>query len=224
MLELDSEATAFILIDMQNDFCAPEGAFARSGVDVSPAQRILPVQRRLVAGARQGGVPVIFLVSEYASPNNWYLSPTFVAQARRRWNGRHTTFPVCPRGTFGADFFAGLRPQPGDAVVWKHRPDGFIDTDLDTILRSRGIRSLVVAGMTTEVCVESTVRHAFCRDYTCFVPRDAVAAYDPEMHEHALRALDRFFAEVVDAAQVLEAWMRRRDGRVADGTERTTRT
>ena len=191
--------TALLIIDVQNDFCAPEGVFARSGVDVSPAGRVLPAVRALLAGAREMGVPVIFLVSEYSSADNRYLSEVFLAQARRRWNGRYVTLPVCQRGTWGIDFFADIRPQPGEAVVWKHRFDGFVDTDLETVLRSRQIRRVVVAGVTTEVCVESTVRHAFFRDYACFVPRDAVAAYDAEMHERSLRLMDRFFAQVVDS-------------------------
>lgn len=198
--------TALLIIDMQNDFCAPEGVFARSGVDVSPAGRILPAVRALLAGARAAGVPVIFLVSEYSSPDNRYLSAVFLAQARRRWSGRYVTLPVCQRGTWGIDFFADLRPRSDEIVVWKHRFDGFVDTDLETVLRSRQVNRLVVAGVTTEVCVESTVRHAFFRDYACVVPRDAVAAYDEEMHERSLRLLDRFFAQVVDAGQVLAAW------------------
>ncbi len=198
--------TALLIVDMQNDFCAPEGVFARSGVDVSPAGRVLPALRALLAGARDAGVPVIFLVSEYSSPDNRYLSEVFLGQARRRWNGRYVTLPVCQRGTWGIDFYADIRPRPDEVVVWKHRFDGFIGTDLDTILRSRQIRRLVVAGVTTEVCVESTVRHAFFRDYACVVPRDAVAAYDGEMHERSLRLMDRFFAEVVDSSRILEAW------------------
>ena len=90
--------------------------------------------------------------------------------------------------------------------MWKHRFDAFVETDLDLILRSRQIRTLVVAGVTTECCVESTVRHAFFRDYACVVSRDAVAAYDEEMHDRSLRLMDRFFARVVDSAEVLEAW------------------
>ena len=93
--------TALLIIDVQNDFCAPEGVFARSGVDVSPAGRVLPAVRALLAGAREMGVPVIFLVSEYSSPDNRYLSDVFLAQARRRWNGRSVTLPVCQRGTRG---------------------------------------------------------------------------------------------------------------------------
>jgi ureidoacrylate peracid hydrolase len=161
---------------------------------------------RLLAGARQMGIPVIFVASEYSSPGDRYLSETFLAQARRRWNGRYVALPVCQRGTWGIDFFEDIRPAPGEMVVWKHRFDAFIETDLDLVLRSRQVRALVVAGVTTEVCVESTVRHAFFRDYACLVPRDAVAAYDEEMHDRSLRLMDRFFARVVDAAEVLEAW------------------
>jgi len=204
--EVNPRETALVIVDMQNDFCAPDGIFGRSGVDVSPARRVLPGVRGLLAAAREAVMPVIFVASEYSSPDNRYLSETFLAQARRRWNGRYVTLPVCQRGTWGIDFFEDIRPGPGEIVVWKHRFDAFVETDLDLILRSRQIRTLVVAGVTTEVCVESTVRHAFFHDYACVVPRDAVAAYDEEMHDRSLRLMDRFFARVVDSAEVLEAW------------------
>ncbi len=203
---LDPRGAALLVVDMQNDFCAPEGVFGRTGVDVSPAEETVPALRALLGVARGTGVPVIFLASEYSTPDNRYLSPAFLAQARRRWHGRYLSIPVCQRGTWGIDFFRDLRPGPNEAVVWKHRFDGFVGTDLDLVLRSRGIRRLVVGGVTTECCVESTVRHAFFLDYACAVVRDAVAAYDVEMHERALRVMDRFFAQVVESAQVVEAW------------------
>jgi ureidoacrylate peracid hydrolase len=151
-------------------------------------------------------VSVLFVASEYSSPDARYLSATFLAQARRRWNGRYVSWPVCQRGTWGIDFYKDIRPLASEPVVWKHRFDAFMDTELDTILRSKAIRRLVVAGVTTEVCVESTVRHAFFRDYACVVPRDAVAAYDVEMHDRSLRLMDRFFAQVMDAKEIIDVW------------------
>lgn len=205
----DPRSTALVIIDYQNDFVASRGAFARTGVDPAPLRHIAPALRSVLAAARAARVPVIWVWNEYTYGTNWYLSEVTLAQARRKWNGRYLEVPVCARGSWGARLYGGLRPAPEDAVVVKHRFNAFIDTDFALILRSRGIRTLVATGVLTNVCVESTVREAFFRDYYVVVPAECVATYDKAAHEAALANIDLLFGHVTSLREVQECWRRR---------------
>lgn len=211
--KVDPRWTALVVIDYQNDFCAPRGAFARTGSDPAPLQRIAPAVRSLLRAARAARVPVIWVWNEYTYDTNWYLSEVTLGQARRRWGGRYITVPVCKRGSWGARLYGGLRPAREDVVVVKHRFNAFVDTDFALVLRSRRIRSLVVTGVLTNVCVESTVREAFFRDYYVVVPEECVATYDKAQHDAALTNIDAFFGHVTSATDVHAAWRRVRAGR-----------
>ena len=112
--------------------------------------------------------------------------------------GKH---PLCVEGTWGCDFYGEVRPLPEDIVVVKHRFNAFIDTDLNLILRSMGVRTLIFTGIATHVCVESTVRHAFFYDYYNVVVRDCVATWDDELHRVALKNMDFLFGQVVDSKE-----------------------
>jgi nicotinamidase-related amidase len=197
---------ALVLIDLQHDFCSPGGAMARTGADVAPMQAVLPAARRLLAAARALGVPVIHVRAEYNSPGIPHLSDAWLDQARRRWNGRYTDVPMCVPGTWGSEICPEVQPAPGEPVVVKHRFSAFAGTELDLLLRSRRIRTLVVAGVVTYVCVESTVRDAFFADYHVVVCSDGVAGWKPEWHRVSLEVMDWGFAEVTPSSRVLEAW------------------
>jgi ureidoacrylate peracid hydrolase len=204
--KIDPAWTAVVVIDYQNDFVASRGAFARTGSDPAPLQSIAPALRSLLQRARGARVPIVFVWNEYTYDTNWYLSDVTLGQARRRWKGRYLEVPVCKRGSWGAQLYGGLRPAAGDAVVVKHRFNAWLDTDLALILRSRRIRSLVVAGVLTNVCVESTVREAFFRDYYVVVPQECVATYDKAQHDAALANIDLFFGQVVTLEEVDQTW------------------
>ena len=218
--KVDPRSTALVIIDYQNDFCAARGAFARTGFDPAPLQRIAPALRSLLAQARAAGVPVIFVWNEYTYGVHWYLSEVTLAQARRKWHGRYLEIPVCARGSWGAKLYGGLRPVREDAVVVKHRFNAFVDTDFALILRSRRIRSLVVAGVLTNVCVESTVRDAFFRDYYALVPEECVATYDKAQHDAALTNIDTFFGHVTSVRELEAAWRATGRGSARSGGRR----
>ncbi len=203
---VDPRSAAVLFIDLQHDFCSPGGATARTGLDPAPMQAVLPGATRLLAAARAHGVPVIHVRAEYNAPGNPYLSEAWLDQARRRWNGRYVRVPMCVPGSWGSAICPDVTPAPGEPVVVKHRFSAFAGTELDLLLRSRGIRTLVVAGVITYVCVESTVRDAFFADYHVVVCSDCVAGWDVEWHHHSLGIMDFGFAEVVPSASVLEAW------------------
>ncbi len=198
--------TALLIIDMQNDFCAEDGMVAKAGRDVSPAQAIAGNIASLIEAARAAGTLVIFVRNVYSSTSNAYLSDVWLEQAARKQGGGYTEIPVCVAGSWGGDFWGNLRPAANDPVVTKHRYSAFLNTDLDTILRANAIRTLVLTGVTTDVCVGTTAREAFMRDYYVVVVEDATAAYGADDHHATLRNIDRFFGEVKPTAEITNLW------------------
>ena len=197
---------ALVVIDMQNDFCASDGLVAKGGRDVSAAQEMAGRLPGLIAAARAAGVLVVFVRNVYSSDRNFYLSDVWLEQAARKQGGGYTSIPVCAAGSWEGDFYGAVRPEPGDPVVTKHRYSAFYNTDLDTILRSHGVRTIVATGVSTNVCVETTVREAFVRDYYVVLVADATAAYTQEEHDKSLKDIDRFFGEVTTIADLKSIW------------------
>lgn len=179
---VDPRWTAVLAIDIQNDFCSPEGHFAKFGKDVA---RMSPAVARMVTFVRQAqalGVRTIFL-RQASLPDGRMDSPAWLRFKTRDGKAPDYTLP----GTWGWEFVDGLVVRPQDWVVEKFRPDGFIGTNLDHILRTQGIQSVIILGTTTEGCVESTVRAASYHDYYVVVLEDAVASPNAELHEGSLR-------------------------------------
>ena len=197
--------TALLVIDMQNDFCATDGFVAKGGRDVSLVQRMARHLPSFVDQARRAGVLVVFVRCDYSTPRNSFLSDVWLEQAARRQGGGYTLSPVCQSGGQGAEYY-GVLPDATDIVVTKHRYDAFHGTDLDLILRSNGIRSVVLTGVSTHVCVETTARTAFVRDYYTVVATDGCAAYSVQEHDAALKVIDRFFGEVVEMNAIRPHW------------------
>ncbi|MFI0404756.1 cysteine hydrolase family protein [Actinomadura sp. 3N508] len=193
----ESPRTALLLIDLQNDYCHPDGVFARAGLRVSGLDDLVAHVNALAAAARSAGRPVIWVRMEWDADADVGLlgerSPFLRTQGLRH-------------GTWGADLLAGLDRRPGDHEIVKRRFDAFHGTGLDDLLRDLGARTLVVGGVRTDFCVESTVRAAFFRDLRAIVAREAVAGYVEDMHTASLRLMNTVFAEVVgvgDAAAAL---------------------
>ena len=125
----------------------------------------------------------------------------------RRRAGAYVKFPVCEPGEWNGDFFR-LRPLPDEVIVTKHRYGAFESTDLDLILRSNGIRNVIMTGVATNVCVETTARQAFMRDYYVVFAGDCCATYSQAQHDATLVNIDLFFGEVVTSDQVMACWPR----------------
>jgi len=198
------EHTALVVIDYQNDFVAEGGALHRAGLFAPQLAEIAPRLRELASAARSSGSRVIFVRCAY--DRDPYLSQAFLRQAGRSFRGLYVDMPVCEEGTWGSEFFDGVEPLPGDVVVTKHRFSAFHGTDLDLVLRRLGVRTLVVCGVVTHVCVESTVREAAFHDYHCVVPREATAGWQPQWHENSLAVMDWGFATVTSMSDVQQAW------------------
>jgi ureidoacrylate peracid hydrolase len=203
--KLNPAWTALICIDYQNDFCAEGGALDRCGFDVKAMAAIAPALGKLIDGVRAGGVPVLFVRSTYATKENWYLSGVALSQTRRALRGLYHEVPLCEPGTWGWEYFGGVRPRTGDLEIFKHRQDAFADTDLDLVLRARRVCTLILCGVATNVCVESAARHAYFKDYYGVVPSDCVAAYGEDFHAMSLQNIDRHFGEVATSDRILVA-------------------
>jgi len=198
--------TALLVIDMQNDFCADGGLISKDGRDLTAAQALGKRLPAFIATARAAGVMVVFIRCVYTSERNFYLSDVWLEQAARKRKGGYTRIPVCRDGAWEGDYYGDVRPQPGDVVVTKHRYNAFHNTNLDLILRSNGIRSLTFTGVVTNVCVETTAREAFVRDYYVIAVDDGCAAYVEADHIASLSNIDRFFGEVATIKQVSQLW------------------
>jgi ureidoacrylate peracid hydrolase len=205
--KVEPKHTALVVIDVQNDFCAAGGMIDQEGIDIANATAMAERLPRLLQAARAAGVLVVFVRNVYSSDRNTYLSDAWLAHmARRGRRGSYTERPVCAPGSWEGDFYGDVQPLPGEAIVTKHRYSAFTNTDLETILRAHGIRTLVLAGVASNVCVETTAREGFCRDYYIVYTSDGTAAYVQSDHEAALRVIDLFFGQVVTIDDVVGAW------------------
>ncbi len=205
---IDPARTALLIIDMQVDFAAPHGALGHAGVDLSSVPAALANAERLAAGARAAGVPVVFVGLQTRARLD---SPAWSERSRRLGGAPDADAALCRAGEAGAEFF-GPRPLPGDLVVHKLRYSGFFGASLDASLRALEVDTLVVAGLTTECCVDCTVRDAFHLDYHVFLAADACAAYEPDLHAGALKALALNCAILIGTDEATEAWRGSSDG------------
>ena len=173
--------TALLLIDFQVDFGAPEGVMARQGADIAAAQAASTRAMALTDAARDAKVEVVFVRLLTRSGDNKILR-----EARQR---REENWPeLCVEGSRGADFI-GPQPRPGETVISKTRFSAFAGTALADHLRAHGVDTVVLAGLTTECCVQSSAWDGLERDFHLFLAADACAAYEPELHRHTLRTL-----------------------------------
>ncbi len=207
--KVDPKHTALVVVDVLNDFCAEGGMMDNEGQDLSTAQAMANRLPPLIQAARDAGALVVFVRNVYSSDNNTYLSEVWLEQAARRRSGSYTQRDVCARDSWEGDFYGDVRPLPGEAIVIKHRFSAFHNTDLDTILRSHGIRTLVMSGVASNVCVETTAREGFVRDYYIVYLSDGTSAYVQADHEAALRVIDLFFGQVVTIDDVMGVWQGR---------------
>jgi ureidoacrylate peracid hydrolase len=204
--KVQPQHTALLVVDMQNEFCSTEGHIAKSGKDISAAQALAGRLPDFIAAARHAGALVVFVRNIYSTERNLYLSDVWLEHAARRRAGGGTLTPTCGEGSWAADFYGPVQPQPGDAVVNKHRYSAFHNTDLETILRANGIRTIVLTGTVTNVCVETTAREGYVRDYYVVLVDDGCAAYSQADHDATLRNVDRFFGEVSSMAAIRAMW------------------
>lgn len=208
-----ADHTALVVVDMQNDFCKPEWAFSQRGIDLSMYPPMIPYLVRLVAGARAAGVPVIYIQMTVLTDRRSESPAQIRFNMRLHMASHHRTEPLLytVEGTPGQEIIAELAPQSGDLIVHKYRSSGFWGTNLDMLLRSNGIETVVIVGCTTEGCVESTARDALFNDYYVVVPEDCVASDDPRQHEASLFLMRHRF-DVTTSDAILAFWQGKQRG------------
>lgn len=201
------EHTALIVVDMQRDFCASDGAFARYGINISMYPPLVLRLGDLIAQARRVRVPVIYLLMTQLH-GGVTDSPAQIRFNLRLHEARRPE-PVPLQytldGSEGQAVLPALAPQSEDVVVKKYRSSGFWGTNLDLILRSMNRKTVIVTGCTTEGCVESTARDALFADYFVVVPEDGVASDDRAQHEASLLLMRHRF-DVTTCEALIKTW------------------
>lgn len=195
-----ADRTALLVIDMQNGFCHPDGSFAGLGLDVSMCTAAIAGCRRLVEAAHAAGVPVVY--TRYVYRADYKDGGVLVQEVLPAL----ADVKSLAAGTWDAELVDELVPTDEDFVLDKNRYSAFYGTGLEPILTSLGIRNLVVAGVTTNMCVETTARDASQRDYRVFVVSDATGELDAARHDMALATLGFGFGAVVATDDVTRAW------------------
>lgn len=190
-LELDLDRSGLLVIDMQNDFCSPGGWADRAGLDIRRTAGVIPAAAGVLEAARRAGLPVVFTREGHA-PDLADCPPS--KQRKMRATGLAYGQPgprgrLFIRGTWNNEIVEALAPGPGEPVVDKPGKGAFYATDLEQILRGRGLETLLVCGVTTHVCVSSTMREASDRGFDCVLLADACQSYEPHLHEGALEVL-----------------------------------
>ncbi|MFA3791217.1 cysteine hydrolase family protein [Aliiglaciecola sp. SL4] len=194
--------TALCIVDVQNDFASPDGLLGQFGLNMRVLQPAIENIKKLVASARQSAVPVIFVGLKTTEQDD---SPAWQEWMTRQGRDAKAESAICRAGTSGMDFY-GLVPQEGDTVIYKTRYSAFFKTQLDELLQQKQLDTLVFCGVTTECCVESSVRDAFHLDYQAIVVSDGCAAYETALHDASLHAMAINFALLSDTQSILMHW------------------
>lgn len=194
----DPRLTALLVVDVQNDFVSPQGSAAKRGEDVSAAVAMVPNLIRFIDAGRRVGLTIVYIRTTHSE---WTDTPSWVYRSSQK-----SGLSTCREGSWGAEFYEGISPRSSERVVIKHRYSAFINTDLNTVLRARGIQSVLVCGVATNVCVETTARDGYMYDYYVTMIDDCSAAYDAKLHMGTLENMRRHFGLVASSSEIIEAW------------------
>lgn len=218
-VELDLQKTAVLVVDMQNDMVSKGGLMDRDGVDVTSIQKTVGPIRSTIEAARRAGLPIVFIKTGYRADLSDLVGPEdspYREECKRVHVGEKVRTPdgregrILVRDTWNTDIVNALQPRSDDIVVYKKRFSAFYKTDLDAILRRRGIRTLIVTGCTTSVCVESTIRDATFRDYSPVLLSDCTAEpvgqeFTRSNHDASLYLIQTLFGWVANSGEFIGA-------------------
>ncbi len=199
---LDPRHTALLIIDMQKDLCVEGFATSRAGRDLTATRSIIPALQELLGVARETGV-LVGHIGFWTLEDHLSDSPSWLAQRRR---STYSSDKLCMEHSEGAEFIDELAPAPGEMVIHKHRYSAFKGTDLDMLLRARDIRTVITTGVSTNVCVESTLREAFELGHYVCIPGDGVASWDMDLHQATLKTVTHRFGLVTSCAEIIAVW------------------
>ena len=206
------DETAVVVIDMQNAYASPGGYLDLAGFDISGAEGVIARSAKVLETARAAGMPVIYFQNGWdedyveaggpGSPNYHKSNALKTMRARPELQGK-----LLARGGWDYALVDGLAPQPGDITLPKTRYSGFFNSQLDSVLRSRGIRNIVFVGIATNVCVESTLRDGFFLEYFGIMLEDATHQAGPEyLQQASIYNIETFFGWVSTTADFRRAF------------------
>src|SRR5437773_10571968 len=194
----DPKYAALVVVDVQNDFVSPEGSAGKRGEDVGAAMSMVPNLLRLIDQARRVGLTIVYIRTTHSE---WTDTPSWIYRTSQK-----DDLSTCREETWGAELYEGISPLPSERMMIKHRYSAFINTDLNTVLKARGIQSVLVSGVATNVCVETTARDAYMYDYYVTMIDDCSAAYETKLHLGTLENIRRHFGLVASSNEIIETW------------------
>lgn len=200
MKEVGIDNVGLLVIDVQNAFCHSSGSLAKLGKDIKSLVQIREPCRELVTAAHSRAIPVIYTRNVYRAD---YSDRGVMAHEIRPGLKEVQS---CVAGTWDAELTEEFSVEERDYCFDKSRPSAFFNCGIDTVLRNLHIATVVVCGVTTSICVESTVRDASQRDYRTFVVSDAVAEVDDSRHDASLVTMQYFFAHLIKVRDILSQW------------------
>lgn len=196
----DPSHSALIIIDPQHDFCSERGALAqRFGFDMKQIKEAVPQLNSFIEACRKSGVLVVW-VREIFSDDKMHPNQ------KALWGGGDDIWLIREDGT-GIDWYEGMiKPTPGERVITKYQYDAFEDTDLHLLLQSRGIKTLLMTGFTTNVCVETTARHGYIKGYHIVLVTDCTAAPTRAEYEAGVFNIKTYFGLGATSAELEDLW------------------
>jgi ureidoacrylate peracid hydrolase len=195
---MDPKRTAILVIDMQNDFCSKKGASGKTG-DYEFRCEAAKNLTKFLGATRAKRLPILHAKTVHSK---WTDTPAWTARNKEGSN-------ICRMGTWGTEWweeFSELTPKSDEYVVVKHRYSALIGTDLDLVLRSRELKCVILAGVSTNWCVESTARDAYMLGYTTVVLSDCCASKSRELHASSLDVMGKVGVVITTSGEVLKAW------------------
>lgn len=210
LVNINPARTALLVIDMQRDFCAPGGYAEKAGLNVSLLREPIPAISSLLNAARSCGMLVVYTREGHRRDLS-DCAPTKMArshQARAPIGSEGPIGKLLVRGEYGHGIVDELAPKPGEPIVDKPGYGAFYQTDLEIVLRSRGISQLILTGVTTEVCIQSTLREAVDHGFECITVADGCASAYPDLHAASLAMIQvegGILGRVQTAAELLQS-------------------
>jgi ureidoacrylate peracid hydrolase len=205
---IDPSRTVLLVVDMQNAFGSEGGMFDKAGIDITDIQKAVAPTAAAVEGARRAGIKVVWIKMGFQTD----LSDLGAEDVPNGFLFLHLGVKdgVLARDQWGTDIVDELSPEDGEPIIYKTRFSAFYRTDLDELLRSFGAKHLIITGCTTSICVESTIRDAFFRDYHCILLEDCAAEpmgrnLSRSNHEATVLLVERIFGSVSSSTEFINA-------------------
>lgn len=186
--ELNPASTGLLIIDMQNGFLSPDGTLGQEGDNVEGAHRIIPNVMRLIQECRKRKIHDFWSIQEHFLEDRTRESHKVIPHTKKR------KVPPCLQGTWDAEIIDELKPfiRQDSSLIRKQKFSCFYQTNFEVLLRIKGIDTLIITGVTTPACVETTVREGYMRDYDLLIVEDCIGHYDDEVHRASLKVMGRF--------------------------------